>query len=67
MMRKTTRRKVNIIPQNIEDPTNPRDQNPEIEDIDKGPNNFRLESTKITNRNLILRKNSPEEYEKVLM
>ena len=56
-----------MVPQSMEDPMKPRAQKPEIEDIDVGPSNFKLERTKIMNKNLTLRKNSPEEYEKVLM
>ena len=67
MMRNTTKRKVSIVPQNIEDPINPRAQKPEIEDTGIGPNNFSLDKTRIINRNLALRRNSPEEYENVLM
>jgi hypothetical protein len=67
MMRNTIKRNVNIIPQNIEDPINPRAQNPEIEDTGIGPNNLRLDITRMMNRNLVFRRNSPEEYEKVLM
>lgn len=67
MIRNTTKRKVNIIPQNIEDPAKPRAQNPEIEGVGTGPNNFKLERTRMINKNLTMRKNSPEEYEKVLM
>lgn len=67
MVRNTTRRKTNIVPQNIEDPPYPRDQNPEIEDVGTGPNNFKVQRTRITNKSLLLSKNSPEEYEKVLI
>lgn len=67
MMRNTTKRKVNIVPQNIEDPVKPRAQNPEIEDVGMGPSSFKLDRTRIINKNLALRKNSPEEYEKVLI
>jgi len=67
MIRNTIKRKVNIIPQNMEEPIKPRAQNPEIEDTGIGPNIFRQEKTKIINKNLMLRRNSPEEYEKVLI
>ena len=50
-----------MIPQNIEEPTKPRAQKPEMEGMETGPDNFKLERTKIINRNLIPRKNSPEE------
>ena len=67
MMRNTTRRKTSIVPQNMEDPTKPRAQKPEIEEVEITPSNFRLERIKIIKRNLTPRRNSPEEYEKVLM
>ena len=67
MMKNTIKRKVNIVPQNMEDPINPRAQNPELEDTGIGPSNFNLDKARTINRNLTLRRNSPEEYENVLM
>jgi len=67
MMRNTIKRKVNIVAQNMEDPMKPKAQNPEIEEVETEPNNFKVERTRMINRNFTLRKNSPEEYEKVLI
>jgi hypothetical protein len=61
MIRNTIKRKANIVPQNIEDPMKPRAQNPEVESVGIGPSSFKLETTETTNKNLTLRRNSPEE------
>jgi len=57
----TTRRKANKIPHNAEDPSNPRDQNPEIEGVKVGPRSFKLERIRMIKKNFAMRKNSPEE------
>ena len=61
MVINTIKRKTNRIPQSAEDPLKPRDQNPETEDKEAGPRSFKVERIKTINRNLAIRKNSPEE------
>jgi hypothetical protein len=61
MVINTNRRKVNIIPQNMEDPEKPKAQKPETTGIGITPSNFKQDSTETMSKSLDPRKNSPEE------